>query len=86
MGGGGPGGGASPTALQVAANSNSDGGNLGYTIRPAVSQVHNSGITSASGAGSVSLSVAVSNDNTGSGAAHANIQPVIAAYYIMYIP
>jgi microcystin-dependent protein len=87
MGGGGPGtGGAGPTALEVAANGNADGGNLGYAIRPATSQVHNSGITSASGAGAVSLSVAVSNSNTGSGEAHSNIQPVIAAYYIMYIP
>lgn len=33
-------------------------------------------------ANNVSVSVA----STGSGAAHANIQPVIAAYYIMYIP
>ena len=87
MGGSGNGNtGPVPTALQVAANSNVDGGNLGYTIDAAVSQVHNSGITSASGAGSVSLSVAVSNSETGSGSAHANIQPVIGAYYIMYIP
>lgn len=86
MGAGGPGGGSTPTSLQVAASENSDGGNLGYKIRPAVSQVHNSGITSLSGAGPVSLSVNVSNDETGSGSSHPNIQPVIAAYYIMYIP
>jgi microcystin-dependent protein len=30
--------------------------------------------------------VSIGIDNTGSGDAHANIQPVIAAYYIMYIP
>jgi microcystin-dependent protein len=39
---------------------------------------------------SVDLSVAVNTSvtlaNAGSGAAHSNIQPVIAAYYIMYIP
>ena len=87
MGGSGNGNtGPVPTALQVAASSNVDGGNLGYTIDAAVSQVHNSGITSASGAGPVSLSVAVSNSDVGSGAAHPNIQPVVAAYYIMYIP
>lgn len=87
MGADGPNGaGAVPTALQVAASSNNDGGNLGYKTRPANVQTHNSGITSASGAGSVSLSVAVTNANTGSGEAHSNIQPVIAAYYIMYIP
>jgi microcystin-dependent protein len=86
MGGGGPSGGSVPSALQVMANETAQGGNSSYKMLPADSQVHNSGITSASGAGSVSLSVAVSNDNTGSGGAHQNIQPVIAAYYIMYIP
>lgn len=35
---------------------------------------------------SVTTAVGVSNGNTGSGENHANIQPVIAAYYIMYIP
>jgi microcystin-dependent protein len=34
----------------------------------------------------VDVSTSVTVSNTGSGAAHANIQPVIAAYYIMYIP
>ena len=34
----------------------------------------------------VDISTSVTNTNTGGGAAHANIQPVIAAYYIMYIP
>ena len=86
MGGGGPSGGSVPSSLQVMANETAQDGNASYKMLPANSQVHNSGITSASGAGSVSLSVAVSNDNTGSGGAHSNIQPVIAAYYIMYIP
>ena len=86
MGGGGPGtGGPTPTALQVAASANLDGGNAGYFVRPASVQTHSSGITSASGAGPVSLSVNVSNETTGNGAAHPNIQPIIAAYYIMYI-
>jgi microcystin-dependent protein len=35
---------------------------------------------------SVSVSTGVTISSTGSGAAHSNIQPVIAAYYIMYIP
>lgn len=35
---------------------------------------------------SVDITTSVTNTNTGGGAAHANIQPVIAAYYIMYIP
>ena len=34
----------------------------------------------------VDITTSVTNANTGGGAAHANIQPVIAAYYIMYIP
>ena len=34
----------------------------------------------------VDISTSVTNSDTGSGAAHSNIQPVIAAYYIMYIP
>jgi microcystin-dependent protein len=85
MGGAGPGPGPEPTALQVTASSNIDGGNLGYKTRPASVQSHNSGITSLSGSGAVSLSVSVSNDTAGNGAAHPNIQPVIAAYYIMYI-
>jgi microcystin-dependent protein len=86
MGGSGPGSSPAPNALEVAANEKADGGNASYKMSVATSQVHNSGITSASGAGAVSLSVAVSNSDTGSGEAHSNIQPVIAAYYIMYIP
>jgi len=34
----------------------------------------------------VSTTVNVSNSNTGLGQGHNNVQPVIAAYYIMYIP
>jgi microcystin-dependent protein len=34
----------------------------------------------------VDITTSVTNANTGGGAGHANIQPVIAAYYIMYIP
>lgn len=87
MGGSGPNSsGPIPTATQVAASSNNDSGNLGYAMKSANVQTHNSGVTSASGAGSVSLSINVTNSSTGSGNAHPNIQPVIAAYYIMYIP
>jgi microcystin-dependent protein len=86
MGGSGPGTSPAPNALQVAANEKADTGNASYKFSIATAQVHNSGITSASGAGPVSLSVNVSNGNTGGGGSHPNIQPVIAAYYIMYIP
>lgn len=34
----------------------------------------------------VATDVFISNNNTGGGAAHSNIQPVLACYYIMYIP
>jgi microcystin-dependent protein len=86
MGGGGPESGSVPNATQVISNETSQGGNASYKMLPANVQSHNSGITSASGAGSVSLTVAVTNANTGGGSSHPNIQPVIAAYYIMYIP
>jgi microcystin-dependent protein len=87
MGGSGPGSsGVAPNALQVAASFNSDGGNLGYGMKPASVQTHSSGITSAGGAGPVSVTVNVTNAAAGGGSAHANIQPVIASYYIMYIP
>ena len=86
MGGGGPGSGSVPNSTQVISNETAQGGNSSYKMLPASVQSHNSGITSASGAGPVSLSIAVTNANTGSNASHPNIQPVIAAYYIMYIP
>ena len=86
MGGYGPGNSPAPNALQVAANEKSDTGNASYKLSIATAQVHNSGISSASGAGPVSLSVSVANGNAGGGGSHPNIQPVIAAYYIMYIP
>jgi microcystin-dependent protein len=35
---------------------------------------------------SVSTNVGVSIASTGNGVGHNNIQPVLAAYYIMYIP
>lgn len=86
MGGSGPGGAPVPNSMMVMANEKADGGNASYKMSIATTQVHNSGITSASGAGPVSLNVNVDNGNTGSGGAHPNIQPVVAAYYIMYIP
>jgi microcystin-dependent protein len=43
-------------------------------------------VTSTTGITVASASTSVTVESTGSGAAHANIQPVIGAYYIMYIP
>ena len=34
----------------------------------------------------ITVTTGVTNDSTGGGAAHSNIQPVLACYYIMYIP
>ena len=50
------------------------------------SQVASNVKTTSSVSLTVDVSTSVTNANTGGGAAHANIQPVIAAYYIMYIP
>ena len=50
------------------------------------SQVSSNIKTTSSVSLSVDITTSVTNANTGGGAAHANIQPVIAAYYIMYIP
>jgi microcystin-dependent protein len=43
-------------------------------------------VTSTTGITVASTSTSVTVESTGGGAAHSNIQPVIAAYYIMYIP
>lgn len=53
-----------------------------YTLR-GTDSVHSVGKTSDDKS---TVSVAVTNAPTGSGAPHDNIQPVIACYYIMYIP
>ena len=64
------------------------GGNSSYRLS-------NSSQSAGAGRSSLSKSTVSSNtpsnvslgiDNTGGGGSHANIQPVIAAYYIMYIP
>lgn len=54
--------------------------NLEYTM--------NSTLTNATlgKTGSTQGSISVGNSNTGGGLAHSNIQPVLACYYIMYIP
>jgi len=47
---------------------------------------HNRTTTTSTVSLSVDVTTGVTVTSTGSGAAHANIQPVIGAYYIMYIP
>ena len=53
-----------------------------------VSPLSNNPVTSTTGSTNleVTTNVGVTIGNTGSGVAHNNIQPVVAAYYIMYIP
>ena len=62
-----------------------DGGNLGYravnsTVAPAAV-----GLTSPNKT-NLAVSVNVTNTYEGTSGAHSNIQPVLACYYIMYIP
>ena len=64
------------------------GGNSSYRLSNS-SQSAGAGISSLSKStvsSNAPGNVAIGIDNTGGGQAHANIQPVIAAYYIMYIP
>lgn len=57
-------------------------GDYNYTLYGS-STIANVGLTSAKSTG---IEVTVSNSYVGSSASHNNIQPVIAAYYIIYIP
>ena len=64
------------------------GGNSSYRLSNS-SQSAGAGISSLSKStvsSNTPGNVALGIDNTGGGQSHANIQPVIAAYYIMYIP
>lgn len=71
----------------VAANENSDGGNGSYRITQTSSGIASTGKSSSTTTNiSVATNVGVSIASTGSGVGHNNIQPVLAAYYIMYIP
>ena len=67
-----------PDNLTAIASGGSCGTNDAYTLRPS---------TLAATVGRSSTSTTgISVANTGGGLAHANIQPVLACYYIMYIP
>ena len=61
----------------------SDSGNLGYRLVNSTVSPADLGISSSV---KTNVSVGVTNANIGSNVPHTNIQPVIAAYYIMYIP
>jgi len=72
-------------ATHSVARSHSTGGNLGYTLMNStvVGPNANVGLTNTVSAG---VTVNVSNASTGGGLAHANVQPGLGCYYIMYIP
>jgi microcystin-dependent protein len=65
-------------ASQYAASERDISGNSDYEI--------SAGTGEADVGRTKSSSTGISIDNTGGGQAHANIQPVLATYYIMYIP
>lgn len=62
-----------------------DTGNLGYRLVNSTVAPANLGLTS-SVKTNVAVTVDVLNDAAGSSGSHPNIQPVLACYYIMYIP
>ena len=61
----------------------SSGGNLGYSLRSAAGATANVGKTNDV---TISATTVVSNSATGGGLAHANIQPSIGSYFIIYLP
>jgi len=62
-------------------------GNSSYNFQNSTSSVANTGKTNKVPTGiTVATTVVVTNASTGNGTAHANIQPVRACYFIMYIP
>jgi hypothetical protein len=64
---------------------NKNGGD-GNNVLGSEAGSNNRATTSATTGISATATTIVQVDSTGSGEGHANIQPVIAAYYIMYIP
>lgn len=78
-----------PVGVHVDVNANSyacsvDSWDGNYSYR--VSASNSSPTVGKSSTDTTGVTVNVVNDNTGQGLPHANIQPVMACYYIMYIP
>lgn len=71
-----------PTATSAMAKASTFSGDEEYALRSSATPNATLGLTSASTLGLVLTNV----DNVGGGSPHDNKQPVIAAYYIMYIP
>jgi hypothetical protein len=62
---------------------NSTGGNLGYSLRSTAGGIANTGKTNDA---TISAATVVSNAPIGGGLGHANIQPSIGSYFIIYLP
>jgi len=78
-----------PGHFHLAGRKNVGGLTSGGAIGLAKDSQDNQSTTSTTGitvTSNTANNVSIGVSNTGSGAAHPNIQPVIAAYYIMYIP
>lgn len=73
--------GALPTSGTSIAKQSTFGTDEEYALRSAALSGASLGLTNAALTG-----LSIVNGNTGGGAAHSNIQPVLACYYIMYIP
>lgn len=72
---------ATPTASTPIASNGTCGTNPAYQFSQSAQTTATLGKSSGSQG-----SIAVTNSSTGGGLAHSNIQPVLACYYIMYIP
>lgn len=70
-------------STHTAAAGHSTGGNLGYDLVNTTGTTATVGLTDVKQTG---IFVGVANDPTGGGQSHNNIPPVLACYYIMYIP
>lgn len=71
-------------ASHVMAASHSTGGNMGYELVNTTGTTATVGLTDLKTTGITITDKAITS--TGGGQSHSNIQPVIACYYIMYIP
>lgn len=67
------------------ADAHNAGGNSSYDLVNATTTTATVGKSGTNTSLGLSVAVTVAN-NTGGGSAHSNIQPVLACYYIMYIP
>jgi len=70
-------------STHTAAAGHSTGGNLGYDLVNTSGTTGTVGLTSSNSTG---ITASITNVSAGGGQSHTNIPPVLACYYIMYIP